>query len=77
MCARKLAVVFQNTLSFIERNTKTGWRKTPNGGREEVRAYPKEAIRESMVNAITHRDYSIAGAQIDVDTYTDRIEIKI
>lgn len=70
-----LAKVFQNTLSFIERNTKTGWRKTEIGGRDEVRAYPKEAIREALVNAIAHRDYSIAGTQIDVDIYSDRIEI--
>lgn len=70
-----LAKVFQNAISFIERNTKTGWRNTENGGREEVRSYPKEAIRESLVNAIAHRDYSIAGTQIDVDIYNDRIEI--
>jgi len=70
-----LAKVFQNALSFIERNTKTGWRKTESGGREEVRAYPKEAIREALVNAIAHRDYSIAGTQIDVDIYSDRIDI--
>ena len=70
-----LAKVFQNALNFIERNTKTGWRKTEDGGREEVRAYPKEAIREALVNAIAHRDYSIAGTQIDVDVYSDRIDI--
>lgn len=70
-----LAKVFQNALKFIERNTKTGWRKTENGGREEVRAYPREAIREALVNAIAHRDYSIAGTQIDVDIYSDRIEM--
>lgn len=70
-----LARVFLETLSFIERNTKTGWRKTENGGREEVRSYPKEAIREALVNAVAHRDYSIAGTQIDVDIYSDRIEI--
>jgi predicted HTH transcriptional regulator len=70
-----LAKVFVETLSFIERNTKTGWRKTENGGREEVRSYPKEAIREALVNAIAHRDYSISGTQIDVDIYSDRIEI--
>jgi len=70
-----LAKVFQNAISFIERNTKTGWRKTENGGREEVRSYPKEAIREALVNAIAHRDYSIAGTQIDVDIYSDRIDI--
>lgn len=70
-----LAGVFRNTLKFIERNTKTGWRKTENGGRETIRAYPKEAIREALVNAMAHRDYSIAGTQIDVDIYCDRIEI--
>lgn len=64
-----------DALNFIERNTKTGWHKTENGGREEVRSYPKEAIREALVNAIAHRDYSIAGTQIDVDIYSDRIEI--
>ena len=62
-------------LQFIERNTKTGWKKTPDGGREEIRSYPIEAIREAMVNAIAHRDYSIYGTQIDVDIYADRIDI--
>lgn len=70
-----LAKVFQEAFYFIERNTKTGWRKTEMGGREEIRAYPKEAIREALVNALAHRDYSIAGTQIDVDIYSDRIEI--
>ena len=70
-----LAKVFQDAINFIERNTKTGWQKTPNGGREEIRSYPKEAIREALVNAVAHRDYSIAGTQIDVDIYCDRIEI--
>ena len=70
-----LASVLLKTLSFIERNTKTGWRKTPEGGREELRSYPKDAVREAIVNAIAHRDYAIAGTQIDVDIYDDRIDI--
>lgn len=70
-----LAKAFQNALNFIERNTKSGWRKTETGGREEIRAYPKEAIREALVNALAHRDYSIAGTQIDVDIYSNRIDI--
>ena len=70
-----LSKCLRYALNFIERNTKTGWKKTANGGREEVRAYPKEAIREAMVNAIAHRDYSINGTQIDVDIYSDRIDI--
>lgn len=67
--------VFSSTLNFLERNTKSGWKKAANGGREEVRSYPKEAIREILVNAIAHRDYSIMGTQIDVDIYDDRIEV--
>jgi len=70
-----LASVFRSAVAFIERNTKTGWRKSKNGGRREVRSYPKEAIREALVNAIAHRDYSISGTQIDVDIYDDRIDI--
>lgn len=59
--------VFDNALTFIERNTKIGWKKTSEGGREEIRSYPREAVREVLVNAIAHRDYSIMGTQIDVD----------
>ena len=70
-----LARNFSDALNFIERNTRTGWMKTERGGREEVRSYPKEAVREAVVNAIAHRDYSISGTQIDVDIYSDRIEI--
>ncbi len=70
-----LSEVFYNAMAFIERNTKKGWRKTPEGGREEIRSYPLDAIREGLVNAIAHRDYSIYGTQIDVDIYLDRLEI--
>lgn len=70
-----IPTVFKSAINFIERNTRTGWIKTENGGRKEVRSYPKEAVREALVNAIAHRDYSITGTQIDVDIYSDRIEI--
>ncbi|MBR2751824.1 MAG: putative DNA binding domain-containing protein [Clostridiales bacterium] len=70
-----ISTVFRNAIRFIERNTKTGWRKVEEGGREEIRSYPAEAIREALVNAIAHRDYSISGTQIDIDIYSDRIDI--
>ena len=41
-----LVKVFRDSLSFIERNTKSGWRKTEKGGREEVRSYPRAAVRQ-------------------------------
>lgn len=70
-----LSKVFFEAIKFIDRNTKTGWEKTENGGRREIRSYPKEAVREALVNAIAHRDYSIQGTQIDIDIYDDRIDI--
>lgn len=70
-----LSEVFYKAMAFISRNTKTGWRKTSDGGREELCSYPSPAVREGLINAIAHRDYSIYGTQIDVDIYIDRLEI--
>lgn len=37
--------------------------------------YPLEALREAIVNALVHRDYSLAGEAIRIFYYTDRVEI--
>ncbi len=66
---------FLSAVDFLEKNTRVGFKKLPNGGREDIRSYPKEALREALVNAIAHRDYSIYGSQVDVDIYDDRIDI--
>ena len=70
-----LGECFLNALNFINRNTKIGWKKNDLGGRDEIRSYPLIAVREALVNAIAHRDYSISGTQIDVDIFDDRIDI--
>ncbi len=44
--------------------------------RETMHDYPFEAIREALVNALAHRDYTIATASITFYIYNDRIEIK-
>lgn len=44
--------------------------------RETVYEYPFEAIREALVNALAHRDYTIQSASITFYIYPDRIEIK-
>jgi ATP-dependent DNA helicase RecG len=36
--------------------------------------YPREALREALINAIIHRDYSIAGGRIRIFMFDDRIE---
>lgn len=37
--------------------------------------YPEPACREALINAITHRDYSLEGRGIEVRIFTDRLEV--
>lgn len=43
--------------------------------RKTIQDYPFEAIREALVNALAHRDYTITSAPITFYIYNDRIEI--
>jgi len=43
--------------------------------REDIYEIQLEVLREALVNALMHRDYSITGTQISVEVYDDRVEI--
>ncbi len=43
-------------------------------GRKDIPAYSMLALQEALVNAIVHRDYEIAGSQIRIYLFPDRIE---
>ena len=45
--------------------------------REEIPEYPPVAVREALVNAVAHRDYSDAarGSQVQIQMYQNRLEI--
>jgi ATP-dependent DNA helicase RecG len=47
------------------------------GLRKDRTEYPLEAIREAVLNAVIHRDYSIftEGTPIQINFFTDRLEI--
>ena len=38
--------------------------------------YPEAAVREIVVNALVHRDYSIAGTDVQVAIFDDRLEVR-
>jgi ATP-dependent DNA helicase RecG len=44
--------------------------------REDEPEYPYEALREAVVNAIVHRDYSRIGETVRVFMYADRVEVR-
>lgn len=56
--------------TFDESNFAVG-----NLERTDTPALPPEALREALVNAIAHRDYSFHGGAISLAIYDDRVEI--
>lgn len=43
--------------------------------REEHAILPREAVREALVNAISHREYRLTGRSVEIRQYEDRLEI--
>lgn len=59
---------------FVRRNT--GVTASLDGPRRIERwDYPEEAVREVLGNAVMHRDYSIAGTDIMLTIFEDRLEV--
>ena len=51
------------------------WIEEGNPVRVEKPAIPYNVLREAVVNALVHRDYSHAGGSIDIAVYDDRVNI--
>ena len=43
--------------------------------REEMKMFPKQALRELIANAMVHQDFSTSGTSIMIEMYSDRVEI--
>jgi ATP-dependent DNA helicase RecG len=73
-----LVQVLEQTFSFIRRNTpsRSPLTLSTHQGRDEQSLYPPEALREALVNAFVHRDYSDFSGAIAVDIYPGRMEIR-
>ena len=60
---------------FVRRNTAPTAR-FEGARRIDGREYPESAVREALVNALVHRDYGIAGTDVMLVIYADRLEIQ-
>ena len=73
-----VATMLKGAIDFIEKNIRTKVLINKNGERINEIEYPMDAIREAVLNAIVHRDYSIhsEGIPISIVIYNDRIVIR-
>lgn len=51
-------------------------KNTKSFKRKDVPDFPPEVLREAVINAIVHRDYSIAGAKSTLEIDNDKIVVK-
>jgi len=68
-----LDVQIREACRFVERNMRIGAVKNP--ARIDIPQYAMNAVFEAIVNAVAHRDYSIAGSKIRLHMFADRLEI--
>ncbi len=60
--------------AFVSGNMRQGMR-IRGLAREDTPEYPISVVREAIVNAVAHRDYSIRGDNIRVLMFNDRLEV--
>lgn len=61
-------------IAFIRRHTSMA-AEISETRRKDIPQYPPAVVREAVVNALLHTDYSIKGASIQIAIFEDRIEI--
>jgi ATP-dependent DNA helicase RecG len=66
--------VIDQAADFIKLHTKVG-AEIVGFKRIDTPEYPLEALREAVVNAVVHRDYSREGETIRIFIYANRVEI--
>lgn len=64
-------------LFYLEKNMRVAYRRTSGKAqREEIGEYSLPAVREAVVNAVLHRDWSMSGANVFLKLYQDHLEVQ-
>lgn len=71
---RGYAVGFESLVDFVHSAAPQN-RFVEQAVREEVKMFPKQALRELIANALVHQDFLASGASVMIEMYTDRVEI--
>ncbi len=71
-----LHAIFEDAYTFIIRNTPSVARFTKGQPkREDSPLYPEDAVREALINALAHRDYSSPSGGVSIHIFPRRLEI--
>ena len=65
----------REALHFVRRNMRIGAVKPV--ARTNVPQYSERAVFEALVNAVAHRDYSMATSRIRLHLFSDRLELSV
>lgn len=71
---RGYAVGFGSLVDFVHSAAPQN-RFVEQAVREEVKMFPKQALRELIANALVHQDFLASGASVMIELYADRVEI--
>lgn len=71
---RGYAVGFESLVDFVHSAAPQN-RFIEQAVREEVKMFPKQALRELIANALIHQDFLATGASVMIEMYSDRVEI--
>jgi ATP-dependent DNA helicase RecG len=64
----------EEAMDFIRKNINVRFVMTGKPAREEVWDYPLEALREAVINAVCHRDYTVS-SNTEVRIYDDELMV--
>ena len=69
--------MLEASIAFVSRNSRHGIAFEEHGSRVDKAEYPEIAVREAILNALQHRDYSVysEGSPVRIEMYSDRMEI--
>ncbi len=72
-----IAEMLEGAVEFVKRNSRIKTVIDEDGKRNDKPEFPIKAVREAVLNALLHRDYSIhsEGTPVSICMYYDRMEI--
>lgn len=70
--------MLEESIEFVRRNSRTKTVVDENGRRQDRPEYPVKAIREAILNALIHRDFSVyaESVAVSIEMYRDRFVVR-